>query len=429
MRKKQLTPLEKRILNLSTRIIRAQNPIHVLDAIKWDDNIKNKFFKNKFKVMPAINAHYYKKQHLGFDPRKQLQLFYDIEHDINRFLGKYSAISYLMQERCREYRDVMHLLDARGTARFSEISKVLYGSACDAFYPGAPTLKDLSKTIAGALKNIHQNIEDKKDITQYSLKEAIQRLRQKLLLYFGKNRPIQVKATDRIVADAAAGADVIKLRRHQQFSERLIQLYEVHEGWVHVGTTINGLDQPICQFLSKGPPSAMSLQEGLAMLTEIMTFSSFPSRVQRLNNRIIAITMAEEGANFIEVFNFFRDQGFSENSSYYDTVRVFRGSQPTLGPFTKDLAYSKGFVLLYNYILLSIQKGNLSHISLLFAGKLNLDNLHLLAELLEDGILTPPKYIPPQFRNLPALSAWASYSLFLNELNLKVLAKDYRNIL
>ncbi|MFK3618039.1 hypothetical protein WJ883_11375, partial [Coxiella burnetii] len=40
-----------------------------------------------------------------------------------------------------------------------------------------------------------------------------------------------------------------------------------------------------------------------------------------------------------------------------------------------------------------------------------------------------PQYIPPQFKDLSALSAWGSYSLFLNQLNLEQLARDYRNIL
>src|SRR3546814_9747867 len=37
---------------------------------------------------------------------------------------------------------------------------------------------------------------------------------------------------------------------------RDVRALEVHEGLVHVGTTLNGLNQPICTFLSKGPPSS-----------------------------------------------------------------------------------------------------------------------------------------------------------------------------
>ena len=52
-----------------------------------------------------------------------------------------------MQRRCREYRDVIHMLQMRGTPEFSEIAQDLYGSSDDAFYAGAPTLKDLAHTV------------------------------------------------------------------------------------------------------------------------------------------------------------------------------------------------------------------------------------------------------------------------------------------
>ena len=53
-----------------------------------------------------------------------------------------------------------------------------------------------------------------------------------------------------------------------------LRLLEVHEGWVHLGTTLNGQSQPVCTFLSKGPPSSTLTQEGLAVLTEVFAFAS-----------------------------------------------------------------------------------------------------------------------------------------------------------
>jgi hypothetical protein len=54
-----------------------------------------------------------------------------------------------------------------------------------------------------------------------------------------------------------------------------VDIYEVHEGWVHVGTTLNGRSQPVCEFLSIGPPRCAATQEGLAVIMEIFTFRSF----------------------------------------------------------------------------------------------------------------------------------------------------------
>lgn len=139
--------------------------------------------------------------------------------------------------------------------------------------------------------------------------------------------------------------------------------------------------------------------------------------------------MAENGADFIEVFQFLRDQGIAEKESYQNAMRVFRGSTPKQGPFTKDLSYTKGFVLIFNYIRLCVERGKLSLIPLLFCGKTNLAHLHLLEELVETGIVKPAKYLPPQFKDLSALTAWSTCSLFLNQIDLKKLAIDYQNIL
>jgi uncharacterized protein (TIGR02421 family) len=196
-----------------------------------------------------------------------------------------------------------------------------------------------------------------------------------------------------------------------------------------MGTTLNGLAQPVCTFLSKGPPSSTMTQEGLAIIIEIFTFASYPGRIKRLNDRVLAISMVEQGADFLDIFQFYRERGFNEEESYSYTNRVFRGSTPQGGPFTKDLVYSKGFVLIYNYIRLAIQRGLISRIPLLFTGKTTLEDQRILADLVEEGLVVSPQYVPPQFKDLAALSAWMSYSLFLNRLSLERIAADYKDIL
>src|SRR5262249_11523080 len=81
---------------------------------------------------------------------------------------------------------------------------------------------------------------------------------------------------------------------------RSLALVEVPEGWAHLGTTLNGQSQPVCTFLGKGPPSSTVTQEGLAVLTEFLTFVSHPGRVRRLVRRIEAAALAEGGADFLD---------------------------------------------------------------------------------------------------------------------------------
>jgi hypothetical protein len=70
-----------------------------------------------------------------------------------------------------------------------------------------------------------------------------------------------------------------------------------------------------------------------------------------------------------------------------------------------------------------------NQIPLLFLGKTTLEDIHILADLVEEEIVTAPKYVPPQFQDIAALSAWMCYSLFLNKLDLQRLATDFKAIL
>lgn len=415
---------------LSDRIVQAQRPIRILDAIKWDAEIQETFFRQKCKALPAVSESYYDKNPLKFDPQAKIEEFYQIERDICRQLGQFSSVGSIMQRICREYSTVVLMLQNRGNKYFSRYAQQLYGSSDDAFYAGAPTLQDLALVVSNSLSYIQKQTYGEKDKKKYNGEQVVEQLSKKLGKYFAdKNTPIQIILSDGILADAAAGAECIKIRNGAKFSKREIRVLEVHEGWVHLGTTLNGLSQPTCTFLSKGPPSSTVTQEGLAIIMEIFTFSSNPERLQRLIDRVKAINMVEQGADFLDVFNFFREQGNTEEDSYTKTTRVFRGSTPTDGPFTKDLSYNKGFILIYNYIRLAIQRGLLSRIPLLFVGKTTLEDLHILNDLVEEGVVVPPKYLPPQFKDLAALSAWMSYSLFLNQLDLKRLASEYKGIL
>lgn len=413
---------------LSDRIVQAQQPLRVLDAVKWGPEIQADFFKSKFKRMPAVTTDYYQNNPLPFDPEQKKEEFYTLERDIRREVGQFSSVATLMARVCREYREVVRMLSKRGLPEFSKISQELYGSADDAFYVDAPRLKDLATVVSNTLSQL-KDVKNDKDEKCYTSEEAVEILNERLGEYFNNKEHVWVRISDGIIADAAAGAESIKIRKGAMFSERDLKVLEVHEGWVHMATTINGFQQPICTFLSKGPPSATVTQEGLAIIMEIFNFASYPGRVQKLTNRVRAISMAEEGANFIEVFNFFCDQGLHEEESYKSAVRIFRGSTPTNGPFTKDLVYSKGFILIYNYIRLAVQRGLISRIPLLFAGKTTLEDQRILMHLVEEGVVVQPEFIPPQFKDLAALSAWMSYSVFLNKLNLDWIALDYRDIL
>ena len=413
---------------LSDRIVKAQQPIRILDAIKWDDNIKQEFFKYKCRKLPAVTIEYYRNRPLGFEVAEKKQEFHQIERDLVRKLGQLNPLSVIMRRICREYQDVVYMLEARGTPDFSSISQELYGSSQDVFHVGDPTIAKLGSMMESTLSQLLQLdylFEEPKTI---SAKDAVVILNEKIESVF-PGEGLRAMLSDGIVADAAAGTDYIKLRADALFNMRDLRVLEVHEIWVHLGTTLNGLAQPYCTFLGKGPPSATVTQEGLAVLMEIVTFSSSPERLMRLINRVRAITLVEEGADFMDVFTFFKDKGLDDEESYIHSSRVFRGSSSDGMPFTKDLTYIKGFVLTYNFMRLAVSKGKPDRIPLLFCGKTMIEDMKVLVDLVEEGTVIAPLFLPPQFKDLMGLSSWLSFSRFMTSLNFRQLEQDYANIL
>lgn len=423
-----LSSYESLVRGLSDRLVEAQRPIRILDAIKWDDDVERAFFAAGARELPPVTRDYYASRPLPFDPEAKLHELHTIERDIRRQLGELNAPGQMMSRMCQEYREVVHMLTHRGTRGFSEISERLYGSATDRFHAGDPTLADLGKMMACHLTSLAQDSLGC-DGAVLDAPQAMALLAERLGVYFQDPTAVRVKLSDGIVADAAAGSDYIKIRGNVAFTPRHVRLLEVHEGWVHLGTTLNGQAQPVCTFLSKGPPSATVTQEGLAVLTEIFAFASHPARVRRLTNRIAGVAMAENGANFLEVYRHFLDQAYEPREAYQHTTRIFRGSLPEgCGPFTKDLCYSKGLVLVYNYIRLAVQRGMLHRVPLLFCGKTTLADIKTLAQPVEEGLVVPPRFVPPQFADLHGISVWMCYANFLGGLSLKRIEDDYAGL-
>lgn len=430
MNKAERQRQRENVSQLSKRLIEAQRKITILDAIKWTDDIQMDFFNHRFKKQPKIDKTYYDKMPLPFDVNVKIEEFLSIIRDVQNQFGNFSAVTRLISDRCREYIRAIQMLSVRGTPQFSTIAIELYGSPSDAFYAGGPRLVEMGTLLFDLLTSLDVQLQSELDQKRYTAEDGQKILQAKLNKYFqGHSDIVKVSVSDGLVADASAGADSIKLKGGALFSKRDLRCLEVHEGWVHVGTTLNGISQPYCNFLGKGSPSCSVLQEGLAVLTEIITFSSYPSRMRKITNRVIAMDMVNNGATFIDIFNHFISCGFTEADSYNHTVRIFRGSTPEGGPFTKDLSYAKGFVLAFNFIMYAIAQKQVDVVELLFTGKITLEDIPLLVELRDMGLLEDPLYLPPQIRDQAGLSSWMSFFLYLDKFDFREIQKNFRFLL
>lgn len=411
----------EQVRELSEQLVALQRPIRVLDAVSWTDDVEAEFHRHGGQREPAVDAAWYREHRpLAFDPHEVGLGLRDLEARIARGLG-HSPVGDLLASRAAEYRRVIDLLQARGDRGFTPISVELYGGAGDELHPGGPTLAELGGGLSQALAAIDDGPWAPPEDRTYDGPEAVDELARRLARVFGPGEggegAVQVRLDDGIVADAAAGADYIKLRRDARFTQRDLRVLEVHEGWVHVATSLNGRSQPWCTFLGKGTPSTTATQEGLAVFTELITLSSTPDRLAKITRRMTAIAMAQDGATFVEVHRWLLDQGLDPGTAWTSAVRVFRGGSPTTGPFTKDLVYSRGFIEVYHVIRLAVRRGLLDRLPLLFVGKLAIRELPVLAELAEAGLVDPPAFLPPQVADLRALAAWMAYAHLLDGLD------------
>jgi uncharacterized protein (TIGR02421 family) len=421
----QLTYKEK-IKKLSMRIVDAQRPIRILEAVKLPPFVTQELRKSGFKDIPKVGAEeYLAHNELGFDPAEKQAELSAIITDANLQLGADDAIGNLLVKVAGEYLTVIEMLKCRGTKGFWEQSRKLYGSPKDHLYNDTNTISDLGKMMYEILTNITAFDSAEKPKEDLTADDVVEKLNRRFETYF-PDGSVKAKLSDGIIADAAAGGDTVKIRSDSMFSNRDVDILEVHEGWVHVGTSQNGSNQHVAKWLSKGPPRCASTQEGLAVIMEIFSFRSYPRRAKAINDRIIAIEKAEEGANILDLIEFYRTEGYSEEDCLQNAKRICRGGSLEGGaPFTKDIAYCKGFIENYNFMRSAIRAGKPKLLPFLFVGKIHVDDIPILYQKYEEGIIDPPKFLPPLFQDLSGLSVWMSFSNFLNVVNLKQVQEHY----
>src|SRR5262245_10190144 len=85
-----LNSYESMLRALSDRVVEAQRPIRILDAIKWDDEVERAFFEKGGRELPPVTRAYYELRPLPFDSEQKLLELHGIERDIRRQLGEFN---------------------------------------------------------------------------------------------------------------------------------------------------------------------------------------------------------------------------------------------------------------------------------------------------------------------------------------------------
>ncbi len=427
-------PYREILAGLAQRVLDAQRPIRILQALRWEIETEERFFRDKRQSLPMVSY----SNDLGFDPATKIAELDAILSDAERDLGHADRLGEILRATADEYRSVVKMLVARGTRAFYEHSRALYGSPKDTFPDGITTVRDMGIVLyemlgsvggLGAQGTFAGGGPAPPEPRDIRAETAAIELNERFARFFGTDS-VTVQVDDTLLADAAAGGDYVKIRSGALFSQSDIDILEAHEGWVHVATSLNGQAQPVARWLAKGPPRTTAAQEGLAALVEILTFRSTPRRAKRLNDRILAVDKAEDGASFLDVFEWYRTEGYDEIECFQNARRVFRGGLLSGGaPFTKDACYCKGIVLNYAFMRAAIQQGRPELIPFLFVGKVAHEDVPVLYAHVSDGIIKPPPFLPPIFKDMRGLGVWLCYSSFFSRLGGMTIAEHYTRML
>ena len=167
-----------------------------------------------------------------------------------------------------------------------------------------------------------------------------------------------------------------------------------------------------------GARSTMT-QEGLAVFYEVYGHTMSQRRFLVLCDRVEAVHKAEQGADFIEIYRWFKGRMETPMDAFYSAQRVFRGAPLTGGaPFTKDAVYLGGLIGVYNFLRLAVKNQNRLLIETLVCGRLSLEDVGTVAWLRSHGVVDPPKFVPLWLKNWEALISFFSLAAVLGSVDL-----------
>ena len=380
--------------------------VRILRSIDWPASVKHGLFAKDARELPVTS-------YPGFNAAPTI----DVIREARRMIIPISPIDQWLERQANSIETGARMLAGVGTPVFFEHSRQVYGE------PTAP-LRYLPVTSLELALSIQEVIDQLARIdlgvapsAHLSAEDVAREIQTAVSRHFAEDAP-KVTLVDTLSANALATADEIRIRRDARFTDKdAIQLLN-HEAYIHVATSLNGRAQTDLPILGAGHPCTTRTQEGLAVFSEIISGTIELDRLRRLADRVFAIQMAIEGADFLEVYGYFLERTGNPDQSFENARRVFRGGVITGGaPFTKDVVYLFGLLQVSNAIRAIFSAGRSDCLRLLFCGKLDLQDIPALCELAAMGLCRPARYLPPWASDLRSLLAILTYSTFMNKID------------
>ena len=403
-----------RLGHISKSLFEITRRIRILRHLKWPERIQYEFFRLKSEVLP--NVEYPK---FNYD---------EISASLKSLNDKYGDTPYdnWLKDKAIQIEIGANLLKYSGKKRFFEYSAKLYGTPKCLLGDGKTSSIDIAYKFESMLDSHFYHFSKEIDKEMISATKVKQEMKKKVDFVFQKSSP-QVIISNDLSAKSTASSKRIKIRKDAKFTKNDIEQLFNHEAMVHVATTLNGRLQNNMKILGSNYGRVTRTQEGLAVFSEFITGCIDVNRMYRISDRVIAIQMAIDGANFIDVYRFFLKRSERKTQAFEDARRVFRGGILSGGtPFTKDIVYLDGLVRVHNFLKIAISKGRTDAIEVLFLGKLDLNDVPILLDMKKDGLIQRPRYLPTWAKDMNYLISYFLFSNFVGKMDITKV-DDYYN--
>ena len=281
-----------------------------------------------------------------------------------------ATLAALLRNRQREMTLRVEMLRARNTPDFLQLSIAQYG-------PVLPALVDTADDLLSRLP--HGKLEQDSVGADAFLAAA----KAEIAHYRSIDPDAELHAEIRDdVSGVLVEGDTLLISQNAAVAGPRVNALLQHEVGTHLVTQVNGLAQPI-RMLGAGLAHYDETQEGLAVLAEIACGGLTASRLRQLAARVVAVHALVGGASFVETHRLLTGHGLPAGSAYSVAMRVYRA-----GGFTKDAIYLRGLLALLEHV------AHGGALDLLFLGKFSLEDLPLVQDLADRGLLAPARLIP-----------------------------------
>lgn len=305
-----------------------------------------------------------------------------------------TTLAHLLRAKHRELGLQLEMLKARDTDDFLALSIELYGGVSPSLWQHA--------------EQVLTHIDHVEPVSEPVDAEEFLRLALDEIAYYREQDPgIEMHAEIRTdVNGVMVSGDTLLIGRESVVQRRRAAALLHHEVGTHLVTHVNGSAQPV-RVLGTGLAGYDETQEGLAVLGEVACGGLTPFRLRQLAARVLTVHRMVDGASFAEAHQALVDAGIPPGSAFTTVMRIYRA-----GGTTKDAIYLRGVVDLLAHLA---DDGDLD---LLWRGKFSLQDLPLIAELVDRDALVPPRLLP-RYLDDPVSTdrlGWASGLSDLSEL-------------